>query len=102
ETEDVSPGAIVTVLEDGNAVVGKAFYSTQSQIALRFLARGNVPIDEAFFRKRFDDADELRTRLAINPNVSRRIYSEADFIPGLIVDRYGDYLVMQNLTQAAD
>ena len=52
ETRDVSPGAIVTVLDDDNAVVGKAFYSTQSQIALRFLVRGNVPIDEAFFRRR--------------------------------------------------
>src|SRR5262245_22609386 len=89
EADEVSPGSIVTVLDDGDAVVGKAFYSTQSQIALRFLVRGSVPIDEAFFRRRFDGADELRARLGVDPSVSRRIYSEADFIPGLIVDRYG-------------
>jgi len=102
DSRDVSAGGIVSVLDDDNTFVGKAFYSTQSQIALRFLVRHNIPIDEGFFRKRFDDADELRVRLGIDPRLSRRIYSEADFIPGLIVDRYGDFLVMQNLSQAAD
>ena len=60
------------------------------------------PVDDAFFRRRFEDADDLRLRCGVDPLVSRRIYSEADFLPGLIVDRYGEYLVVQSLTQAAD
>ena len=44
----------------------------------------------------------MRTRLGVDPQVSRRIYSEADFLPGLIVDRYGDYLVVQSLTQGTE
>src|SRR5262245_14784907 len=102
ETKDVAPGAVVSVRDERDLVVGKAFYSSQSQIALRFLVRGDAPVEEAFFRRRFDEADALRTRLGVDPVLSRRIYSEGDFLPGLIVDRYGEYLVVQSLTQAAD
>lgn len=102
ETKDVAPGAVVVVRDERDSIVGKAFYSSQSQIALRFLARGDARLDDAFFRRRFDQADALRTRLGVDPQLSRRIYSEGDFLPGLIVDRYGEYLVVQCLTQAAD
>jgi 23S rRNA (cytosine1962-C5)-methyltransferase len=102
QVKDAPPGAIVSVRDEHSTVLGKALYSTQSQIALRLLVRGNTRIDESFFRKRFEDADQLRARLGVDPHVSRRIYSEADFLPGLIVDRYGDYLVVQSLTQGAE
>jgi 23S rRNA (cytosine1962-C5)-methyltransferase len=102
DAKGASPGSIVSVRDERDSVVGQAFYSSQSQIALRFLARGDVPIDEGFFRRRFDEADALRSRLGIDPVLSRRIHSEGDFLPGLIVDRYGEYLVVQSLTQAAD
>lgn len=102
EIKDVPPGAITIVRDEQNTIVGRAFYSSQSQIALRFLVRGDIPVDDAFFRRRFADADDLRLRCGVDPLVSRRIYSEADFLPGLIVDRYGEYLVVQSLTQAAD
>ena len=102
EVKDVPPGAITIVRDEQNSVVGRAFYSSQSQIALRFLVRGDFPVDEAFIRRRFEEADDLRLRCGVDPLVSRRIYSEADFLPGLIVDRYGEYLVVQSLTQAAD
>jgi 23S rRNA (cytosine1962-C5)-methyltransferase len=102
EVENVPAGAVTVVRDEHDAVVGKAFYSTQSQIALRFLVRGDVVINDALIRRRFEEADSLRVRLGVDPNVSRRIYSEADFLPGLIVDRYGEYLVVQSLTQAAD
>jgi 23S rRNA (cytosine1962-C5)-methyltransferase len=102
DTTDVIPGAVVTVRDERDVVVGKAFYSSQSQIALRFLVRGDATVDEAFFRRRFDEADALRVRLGVDPLLSRRIYSEGDLLPGLIVDRYGEYLVVQCLTQAAD
>jgi 23S rRNA (cytosine1962-C5)-methyltransferase len=102
EVNETGPGAIVAVRDEHNTILGKAFYSAQSQIALRFLARGNTRIDESFLRRRFENADELRTRLGVDPLASRRIYSEADFLPGLIVDRYGDYLVVQSLTQGIE
>ena len=106
DAKDASPGSIVTVRDERDGVVGKAFYSSQSQIALRFLARAHAQTDttigEGFFRRRFEEADALRSRLGVDPNLSRRIHSEGDFLPGLIVDRYGEYLVVQSLTQAAD
>src|SRR5262245_29139901 len=82
---DVPRGAITTVEDERGTVIGKAFYSSKSQIALRFLTRGDASIDEAFLRARFDEADELRSRSGVDPYVSRRIYSEGDFLPGLIV-----------------
>ena len=100
--EDAGPGSIVSVQEENGSVLGKAFYSSTSQIALRFLARGNVTIDEQFFRDRFGLADRLRDQLGVDPRLSRRIYSEGDFLPGLIVDRYDDRLVAQSLIQGTD
>jgi 23S rRNA (cytosine1962-C5)-methyltransferase len=100
--KDAPPGGILSVRDERGTVLGKAFYSSQSQIALRFIARGDTKIDEPFFQKRFDQADRLRERLSIDPLLSRRIYSEGDLLPGLIVDRYGDRLVVQSLTQGAD
>ena len=106
--KDVQPGAIVAVRDEHGAVLGKAFFSSKSQISIRLLTRGDVaavpagPINEQFFFTRFAAADQLRERLNIDPLLSRRIYAEGDLLPGLIVDRYGDRLVVQNLIQAAD
>jgi 23S rRNA (cytosine1962-C5)-methyltransferase len=97
-----SGGDIVAVHDERGTVVGKAFYSAASQIALRFLTRGSAAIDEEFFRERFARADHLRERLGIDPMLSRRVFSEGDLLPGLIVDRYGDWLVAQSLIQATD
>ena len=102
EVIDVTPGGIATVRDERDSLVGKAFYSSQSQIALRFLVRSDTPIDEAFFRARFEEAEEFRRRMGVDPVVSRLIYSEGDFLPGLIVDRYDEILVLQSLTQGAD
>src|SRR5437868_5403963 len=100
--EDAAPGSIVSVRDDRGAVFGKAFYSSKSQIALRFLTRSNIAIDEQFFRSRFELAHRLRERLGVDPMLSRRIYSEGDFLPGLIIDRYADRFVVQSLIQATD
>jgi 23S rRNA (cytosine1962-C5)-methyltransferase len=100
--QDSDAGAIVAVLDERGVVLGKAFYSSKSQITLRLLARGDVPISEQFFRERFQLADRLRTTLQVDPLLSRRIYSEGDYFPGLIVDRYQDRLVVQNLIQGTD
>ncbi len=100
--QDAEPGSVVAVRDERGTVLGKAFYSSKSQISLRLLSRGDIPIHEQFFHERFAAADRLRERLNIDPLLSRRIYAEGDLLPGLIVDRYGDRLVVQNLVQAAD
>src|SRR5499426_512210 len=100
--KDAAPGSIVSVQDERGVIVGKAFYSSKSQISIRLLARGNVPINKQFFRDRFQLADRLRQQLRVDPLLSRRVYSEGDFLPGLIVDRYNDRLVVQNLIQATD
>jgi len=102
DSKDAQPGDIVAVRDERGGIVGKAFFSSRSQIALRFLARGAVTIDEKFFRERFAAAGLLRERLGVDPLLSRRIYSEGDLLPGLIVDRYDDRLVVQSLIQATD
>jgi 23S rRNA (cytosine1962-C5)-methyltransferase len=102
DTRNAAPGSIVDVQDDRGRFLAKAFYSSKSQIALRVLTRENADIDEAFFRDRFDQADRFRRRLDVDPLLSRRIYSEGDFVPGLIVDRYNDRLVVQSLIQGTD
>src|SRR5205085_7134997 len=87
-----------------------AFFSSKSQISLRLITRNGAAatiatttiIDERFFQQRFAEADRLRERLGVDPLLSRRIYSEGDLFPGLIVDRYNDSLVVQSLIQATD
>src|SRR6516165_2133058 len=105
-TEDAKPGSIVAVRDERGTALGIAFYSSKSQIALRFLVKGaaaiEIDIDSAFLWRRLDHADQLRERLGIDPMLSRRIYSEGDLLPGLMVDRYNDVLVVQSLIQSTD
>jgi len=102
DRNDAAPGSIVALRDERGAPLGKAFFSSKSQISLRLLTRGDVPIDDRFFQQRVAEADRLRERLGVDPLLSRRIYSEGDLFPGLIVDRYNDRLVVQSLIQATD
>src|SRR6476646_2689924 len=86
----------------GGKPLGAAFYSDRSQIALRLLTRGAAPADDALIRKRIEDAVAFRRSLAIDATAYRLIHGEADLLPSVIVDRYGDYLVVQTLSQGAD
>src|SRR5262245_20885372 len=97
---DAAAGGIVSVRDERGVTLGKAFFSSKSQIALRFIALGDRLIDEQFFRKRFDSADQFRARFGIDPLLSRRVHAEGDLLPGLIVDRYGDRVVVQSLIQS--
>lgn len=82
--------------------MGIAHYSSSSQIALRLLTRGQEPIDADFYRTRIAAAAAHRRRFSGDTTAYRLIFSEGDQLPGLIVDRYGDTLVMQNLTQGME
>ena len=83
-------------------MIGVAHYSSTSQIALRLLTNNREPIDRPFFIRRLTQALAHRERVVTNSNAYRLVFSEADLLPGLIVDRYGPYLVMQTLSQGMD
>lgn len=101
---DVSatPGDVVEVRGPRQRLLGRAFYSDRSQIALRMLARGDVAIDPAFWRTRLESAIAFRASLAPDATAYRLLHGEADLVPSLIVDRYGEYLVLQALSQGSD
>jgi 23S rRNA (cytosine1962-C5)-methyltransferase len=86
----------------GGRPLGSAFYSDRSQIALRMLTRGGVPADDALIRKRIENAVAFRETLALDATAFRLIHGEADLLPSIVVDRYGEYLVVQTLSQGAD
>ena len=101
-TADAAPGAVVRLLDDHKNFVGHAFYSDKSQIAVRLLTRQDVPINREFFAERIRHAAEYRRRIVQDTDAFRLVYTEADLLPSLIVDRYGDYLSIQTLSQASD
>ena len=83
-------------------VVGRALYSDRSQIALRFLAHGESPAGLELWRDRIAEAIGFRTSLGIAASAFRLVHGEGDLLPSLVVDRYGDYLVVQALSQGVD
>jgi 23S rRNA (cytosine1962-C5)-methyltransferase len=99
---DAQPGDFVKVIDQKGRALGTAHYSSTSQIVLRLLSQHVEPIDEDFFFKRCDAALSFRKQVVKNTNAYRLIHAEGDLLPGLIVDRYGDYLAVQILDQGMD
>jgi 23S rRNA (cytosine1962-C5)-methyltransferase len=95
-------GEIVTVFDEANNFVGKAFFSDKSEISLRIITTDNVEIDFEFWKLRFQAAFERRKSIKLTSNAYRLINSEADFIPSLIVDNYNGVIVIQTLSQATE
>ena len=96
------PGDTVAVVGARGRIIGQALYSDRSQIALRLLSHSADPIDEAFWRRRLEQAIEYRARLAIDATCYRLVHAEGDLLPSLVVDRYGEYLVIQSLSQGME
>ena len=90
-------GDIVDVADFRGKFIGRGFYNPQSQISLRILTRNDEPCDRAFFARRIQDAWDYR-KLLCDPMSCRLIYSESDFLPGLVVDKFADVLVLQSLS----
>lgn len=99
---DARPGDIVSVVGPRRRTLGTALYSSQSAIALRLLQRGASDLPASFWRDRLARAIAYRDRLAIDATAYRLVHAEADLLPSLIVDRYGDYLAVQALSQGID
>ncbi|HXE92122.1 MAG TPA: class I SAM-dependent rRNA methyltransferase [Terriglobales bacterium] len=97
-------GDLVTVHDRRGRVLGSAFYSSASEIALRLLSSRAVAESElaGLLRQRLEQAIDYRRRVVRDSNAFRLVFSEADSLPGLIVDRYNDVLSLQILTQSMD
>jgi 23S rRNA (cytosine1962-C5)-methyltransferase len=95
-------GEVVRVCDPRGRCLGQAFYSRVSKIALRRLSRDEQPVDEAFFRRRIQAAVQLRRAMLPGEHTWRAIHGDADELPGLVVDRYGDYLAVQFLIPAIE
>jgi 23S rRNA (cytosine1962-C5)-methyltransferase len=102
EVNDVPPGSLVRVLDLRGKFLGTALYSSSSQIAIRMISHGSVADLSALVAERIRAAISYRKELVSNTDAYRIIFSEGDFLPGLIVDRYNDVLCLQILTQAMD
>jgi 23S rRNA (cytosine1962-C5)-methyltransferase len=98
----VSPGALVRVVDPRGRFLGSALYSSSSQIAIRMLAREQVSDLPGLVSERIRAAVAYREKVVCGTDAFRVVFSEGDFLPGLIVDRYNDVLSVQILTQAMD
>lgn len=94
---NIKSGAICEVYSFNDRYIGKGFFNSSSKIIVRLLTKKNEAIDENFFREKIKKAWNYRQSLGLINNC-RVIFSEADFIPGLIVDKYGDILCIQILS----
>ena len=100
--DGVEPGDTVRLRDERGRFLGKAWFSSHSQIALRLITREDIPIDDDYFRQRIETAIRFRERVVENSTAYRLLYAESDGVPSLIVDRYGETLVIQTLSQATE
>ncbi len=96
-------GGLVDVLNHQGRFLAVGYYNPASQIRVRIVSQGPLAImDTAFFVERFTNCLQHRERFLPGADAYRLVYGEADFLPGLIVDRFGDILVVQLLTLGMD
>jgi 23S rRNA (cytosine1962-C5)-methyltransferase len=99
---DAAAGDLVQVIGAHGRTVGYALFSDRSEITLRMISVGPAPPPADFIRDRLEAAIQFRASLGIDASAYRLVHGEADRLPSLIVDRYGDYLVLQALSQGID
>ena len=95
-------GEVVSLKDGKDRLIGSAIYNPASQIVARRFSRRRQDLDADFFRRRISLAIDYRQRRGVDPRLCRLVWSESDGLPGVIVDRYGDFLVLQTLTTAMD
>jgi 23S rRNA (cytosine1962-C5)-methyltransferase len=95
-------GDPVRVADSRGKPLGTAHYSSSSQICLRLLSHDPEPAGREFFLRRIAAAEQFRRRVVSDAEAYRVVHGEADLLPALVVDRYGDYLVVQTLDQGMD
>ena len=96
------PGDIVDVFNNRRQFVGRGYINPKSLITIRLLTREQVAVNEEFIRDRLKRAWEYRQRFLADPVYCRLVFSESDYLPGLIVDKFGSHIVMQTATLGID
>jgi 23S rRNA (cytosine1962-C5)-methyltransferase len=96
------PGDLVLVKSERGRPLGWALWSSTSQIALRFVTTAGNVDDATIWRERLQRAIAYRDTMDFDATAVRLVHGEADGLPALIVDRYGDVLVIQTLCQGVD
>jgi 23S rRNA (cytosine1962-C5)-methyltransferase len=99
---DPADGDVISLKDGRDKLIGSAIYNSKSQIVARRFSRQRQDLDLDFFKRRIAQASEYRDRRQINPRLRRIVWSESDGLPGVALDRYGDYFVLQTLTLAMD
>ena len=95
-------GDVISLKDGRDKLIGSAIYNSKSQIVARRFSRQRQDLDLDFFKRRIAQANEYRDRRNIAPKLRRVVWSESDGLPGVILDRYGDYFVLQTQTLAMD
>ncbi len=95
-------GDTVAVIGPRGRAIGRALFSDRSEITLRMVTRGDEPADLGLWRRRLERAIAYRAALGIDATAYRLVHGEADLLPSFVVDRYGDCLVVQALSQGVD
>lgn len=98
---NIVSGEVCEVYTYNNNFVGLGFLNTNSKIIVRMLTTNQEEINEEFFYQRILNAWKMRQNLQLENNC-RVVYSEADYMPGLIIDKYADTLVIQVLSLGMD
>jgi 23S rRNA (cytosine1962-C5)-methyltransferase len=95
-------GDVISLKDGRDHLIGSAIYNSKSQIVARRFSRRKQDLNPDFFNRRIAQAAEYRARRGVDPKLCRVVWSESDGLPGVIFDRYGDYLVLQTLTLGMD
>lgn len=99
---DPSPGDVISLKDFKDRPLGTAIYNPNSQIVARRISRRKQELDAEFFSRRLERAQALRESMNFDQPVYRLVWSEADGMPGVVIDRYGQHFVLQTLTLAMD
>lgn len=102
DARKVNGGSIVGMHDERGRFIGKALYSSRSEISLRILTLSDEKIDASWWRTRLRAAARRRESVKMEADAYRLVFSEGDLLPSLIVDVYGDVLVLQTLSQGTE
>ncbi len=97
----VKPGDIVSVIDSGKNLIGKGYYNPQSKLTVRLLTNLDEKIDAEFFHRKIKNCIDYRKKFGYTENY-RVVFGEGDFLPGLVIDKFGDVIVIQTLSLGMD
>jgi 23S rRNA (cytosine1962-C5)-methyltransferase len=99
---DPTDGDVISLKDGRDRLLGCAIFNSKSQIVARRFSRRRQDLDRDFFSRRINQAVAWRLKVGCDPRLCRLVWSEADGLPGVVVDRYGDVIVFQTLTLGMD